>query len=89
MTVTKEDKTNLIEKFRKHPSDSGSPEVQIALLTERINNLNEHLKLNKHDFHSRQGLFKMVGQRRRLLNYLVREDIGRYRSVLVELKLRK
>ena len=89
MAVTKEDKTGLIEKFRQHGKDTGSPEVQIALLTTRINNLNEHLKIYKHDFHSRQGLFKMVGKRRRLLNYLSREDIERYRKILGELKLRK
>ena len=89
MAVTKEDKAVLVEKFSKHSKDTGSPEVQIAILTTRINNLNEHLKINKHDFHSRQGLFKMVGKRRRLLNYLSREDIERYRKVLVELKLRK
>ncbi|MBU1023751.1 30S ribosomal protein S15 [bacterium] len=89
MAVTKEDKAELVEKFSKHSKDTGSPEVQIAILTKKINNLNEHLKINRHDFHSRQGLFKMVGKRRRLLNYLSREDIERYRKVLVELKLRK
>ena len=89
MVVLKEDRTKIVEKFRLNPKDTGSAEVQVALLTERINNLNEHLKANKHDFHSRQGLFKLVGRRRRLLNYLSREDIERYRKVLAELKLRK
>jgi small subunit ribosomal protein S15 len=89
LTVTKEDKTELVKKFSKNAKDTGSAEVQVALLTTRINNLNEHLKLNKHDFHSRQGLFSMVGRRRRLLNYLSREDVERYRKILAELNLRK
>ena len=76
-------------KFRRNPKDTSSAEVQIAILTMQVNNLNEHLKLNKHDFHSRQGLYKMVGKRRRLLNYLAREDIERYRKILTDLSLRK
>lgn len=89
MAVTKEMKTEIINRFRRHPKDTSSTEVQIALLTMRINNLNEHLKENKHDYHSRQGLYKMVGKRRRLLNYLASQDVERYRKVLQELNLRK
>ena len=89
MTVTHDEKTEIIKKYSKHSKDTGSAEVQVALLTSRINNLNEHLKTHKHDFHSRQGLFKMVGRRRRLLNFLAREDIERYRKVLADLNLRK
>ncbi len=72
-----------------HEGDTGSPEVQIALLTERINHLNEHLKVNKKDHHSRRGLLKMVGQRRGLLNYLKEKDIERYRAIVASLNLRK
>ena len=75
-------KQEIIEKFALHEGDTGSPEVQIALLTERINHLNEHLKLHKKDHHSRRGLLKMVGQRRGLLNYLKEKDIERYRAIL-------
>ena len=82
-------KQEIIEKFQLHEGDTGSPEVQIALLTERINHLNEHLKEHKNDHHSRRGLLKMVGQRRGLLNYLKETDIERYRNILNELKLRK
>ena len=82
-------KQELIEKYRIHESDTGSPEVQIALLTERINHLNEHLKIHKKDYHSRRGLLKMVGRRRNLLNYLMNRDIERYREVIARLKLRK
>ena len=89
MAITNEEKTELVKKYNKHPKDTGSTEVQVALLTSRINNLNEHLKTHQHDFHSRQGLFKMVGRRRRLLNYLAKQDIERYRKLLAELKLRK
>lgn len=89
MAVTNEDKSVIQKKYSKHPKDTGSTEIQVALLTSQINNLNEHLKANKHDFHSRQGLFKMVGKRRRLLNYLASEDIQRYRQLLAELNLRK
>ena len=73
-------KQELIETYRVHETDTGSPEVQIAILTERINHLNEHLKENKNDHHSRRGLLKMVGQRRRLLDYLIKKDITRYRD---------
>ena len=82
-------KQEIIEKFQLHEGDTGSPEVQIALLTERINHLNEHLKEHKNDHHSRRGLLKMGGQRRGLLNYLKETDIERYRNILNELNLRK
>lgn len=82
-------KTEIIEQYGRHEGDTGSPEVQIALLTERINHLNEHLKLNKKDHHSRRGLLKMVGQRRGLLNYLKDKDIERYRAIVASLGLRK
>ncbi len=82
-------KQEIIEKFQLHEGDTGSPEVQIALLTDRINHLNEHLQLHKKDHHSRRGLLKMVGQRRGLLNYLKDTDIERYRKILEQLNLRK
>ena len=82
-------KQEIIEKYARHEGDTGSPAVQIALLTERINHLNEHLKLHKKDHHSRRGLLKMVGQRRGLLNYLKEKDIERYRAILASLNLRK
>ena len=82
-------KQEIIEKYARHEGDTGSPEVQIALLTERINHLNEHLKLHKKDHHSRRGLLKMVGQRRGLLNYLKEKDDARYRAILASLNLRK
>lgn len=82
-------KQEIIEKHALHEGDTGSPEVQIALLTERINHLNEHLKLNKKDHHSRRGLLKMVGKRRGLLNYLKEKDIERYRAIVAALNLRK
>jgi small subunit ribosomal protein S15 len=87
--LTPEQKQQLIEKYRLHDSDTGSPEVQIAILTERINYLTEHLKEHKKDHHSRRGLLKMVGQRRGLLNYLRDNDIARYRIILEKLNLRK
>ena len=83
------EKAEIIAKYAVHEGDTGSPEVQIALLTERINHLNEHLKLNKKDHHSRRGLLKMVGQRRGLLNYLKEKDIERYRAIIASLNLRK
>ena len=83
------EKQEIIEKFALHEGDTGSPEVQIALLTDRINHLNEHLKINKKDHHSRRGLLKMVGRRRGLLNYLKEKDIERYRAILASLNLRK
>ncbi len=89
MSLTKEEKQALIREFRLHPSDTGSPEVQIALLTKRINQLTEHLKVHKKDHNSRVGLLKMVGRRRRLLNYLMKKDINRYRQILEKLRLRK
>ena len=82
-------KQEIITKYGRNPQDTGSPEVQIALLTERINLLTEHLKNNKKDHHSRTGLLKLVGQRRGLLNYLKDKDIVKYRELLVELGLRK
>ena len=87
--ITKERKQELINKFGRTPNDTGSPEVQIALLTERINELTEHLKANKNDHHSRRGLLKMVGQRRGLLAYLKKIDIERYRAIVEGLGLRK
>lgn len=86
--MNKEKKTELIDRYKTHDGDTGSPEVQVALLTERINHLNEHLKEHKHDYHSRRGLLKMVGQRRGLLNYLSKKDIERYRTLIAELGLR-
>ncbi|MBQ3226892.1 MAG: 30S ribosomal protein S15 [Clostridia bacterium] len=82
-------KQEIIKKYAIHEGDTGSPEVQIAILTERINHLNEHLKVFKKDHHSRRGLLKMVGQRRGLLNYLTKVDIDRYRAIIEKLNLRK
>ena len=82
-------KADTIAEYRTHPTDTGSPEVQIALLTDRINHLTEHLKSHKKDHHSRRGLLMLVGQRRRLLDYLKRCDINRYRQLILELGLRK
>ncbi|CAB1243851.1 30S ribosomal protein S15 [Clostridium sp. MT-14] len=82
-------KDAIMKKYARHEGDTGSPEVQIALLTERINHLNEHLKIHKKDHHSRRGLLMMVGKRRGLLNYLIRQDIERYRAIIKELNLRK
>ena len=82
-------KQEIIETYQLHDGDTGSAEVQIALLTERINHLNEHLKLHKKDHHSRRGLLMMVGRRRGFLNYLVKKDINRYRKIIEELNLRK
>ena len=84
-----ENKQNIIASARVHDTDTGSPEVQVALLTARINHLTEHLKANKNDHHSRRGLLKMVGQRRNLLNYLMRVDIERYRTIIAKLGIRK
>jgi small subunit ribosomal protein S15 len=78
-----------VEEFRRHPNDSGSPDVQIARLTERINHLSEHLRVHAKDFHSRRGLLKMVGQRRRLLTYLSTHDLARYRAIVERLGLRR
>ena len=84
-----ENKQTIIESARVHENDTGSPEVQVALLTARINHLNEHLKDNKNDHHSRRGLLKMVGRRRNLLAYLKKTDIERYRALIAKLGLRK
>ncbi|WP_129597028.1 30S ribosomal protein S15 [Anaerophilus nitritogenes] len=84
-----EQKQTIIGEYKVHETDTGSPEVQIALLTNRINELNEHLKIHKKDHHSRRGLLKMVGKRRNLLNYLTDKDIERYRSIIQKLGLRK
>jgi small subunit ribosomal protein S15 len=87
--LSKERKTDIIDRFKKHEGDTGSPEVQIAILTEQINVLTEHLKFHKKDHHSRRGLLKMVGRRRRLLNYLQKIEVERYRTVVKDLGLRK
>jgi small subunit ribosomal protein S15 len=87
--ITQEEKNRIIEQFSRHDNDTGSPEVQIALLTKRIEELTEHLKMHKNDHHSRRGLYKMIGQRRGLLNYLMKKDIERYRTLIQELGLRR
>ena len=87
--MVKERKIEIIEKFATHEGDTGSPEVQVALLTERINELNGHLQIHKKDHHSRRGLLKMVGQRRSLLRYLKAKDLGRYNTLIQSLGLRK
>mgnify|MGYP002945960821 CR=1 FL=1 len=87
--IQKEKKTQVILENATHEGDTGSPEVQIAILTARINELTEHLRVHKHDNHSRRGLLKMVGQRRSLLNYLIKVDIERYRAIIAELGIRK
>ena len=87
--MTKEQKQEIIKTYATHEGDTGSPEVQIAVLTTRINELNEHLKVHKNDHHSRRGLLKMVGHRRNLLAYLQKNDIERYRSIVKRLGLRK
>ncbi|MEA1960013.1 MAG: 30S ribosomal protein S15 [Bacillota bacterium] len=89
MALSQERKNEIIQSFQVHENDTGSPEVQIAILTERINYLNEHLKANKKDHHSRRGLLKMVGQRRSLLEYLKKNDFERYRSIVTRLGLRR
>ncbi len=87
--LTKEVKSQIMAEYATHEGDTGSPEVQIAVLTHRINELTEHLKANNHDHHSRRGLLKMVGHRRNLLAYLQKKDIERYRSIVARLGLRK
>lgn len=87
--MTKERKQEIIKKYGRNENDTGSPEVQIALLTERINHLTEHLRTHKKDHHSRRGLLMMVGKRRGLLNYLIKTDIERYRKIIAELGIRK
>ena len=89
MTLTPDSKQEIINKFRLHENDSGSPEVQIALLTAKIDYLTEHFRIHKTDHHSRRGLLRMVGQRRRLLEYLKNNEIERYRTIVKELGLRK
>jgi small subunit ribosomal protein S15 len=89
MPLRKEQKTEIMQKYGKTPTDSGSPEVQIALLTLRINELSPHFEKNKKDHHSRYGLLKMVGKRRKLLEYLQEKSVDRYRKILQELELRK
>lgn len=89
MAISKERKQEIINEFKIHETDTGSPEVQIAILTEEINNLNEHLRIHKKDHHSRRGLLKMVGRRRNLLAYLRRKDIQRYRELINKLGLRR
>jgi small subunit ribosomal protein S15 len=87
--MQKDQKTSIIESNRTHENDTGSPEVQVAILTERINQLTEHLKVHAHDNHSRRGLYKMIGKRRSLLDYLARKDIERYRALIAKLGIRK
>ena len=87
--MLKEEKEAIIKEYATHEGDTGSPEVQIALLTKRINDLTEHLKTHKKDHHSRRGLFKMIGQRRSLLSYLTKVDIERYRAIIARLGIRK
>jgi small subunit ribosomal protein S15 len=89
MPLTKEQSQGIIKRFGKSPNDSGSPEVQVALLTTRINDLSEHFAKNVKDNHSRQGLLRMVGKRRKLLDYLQKKSVDRYRKVIQELDLRK
>ena len=87
--ISKEMKSQIIEKYKRDEKDTGSPEVQIAILTARITELTEHLKIHKKDNHSRRGLLKMVGKRRNLLNYLAKKDVNRYREIVKQLGLRK
>ncbi|MEE1279316.1 MAG: 30S ribosomal protein S15 [Oscillospiraceae bacterium] len=87
--LLKEEKTSIIQNNKLSENDTGSPEVQIAILTKRINDLTEHLKVHKNDHHSRRGLLKMVGKRRNLLNYLIKKDIERYRAIIAKLGIRK
>ena len=89
MTLTTDNKKDIVGRFKQHDSDTGSPEVQIALLTERITYLTDHVKIHKKDHHSRRGLLKMVGQRRGLLKYLMKKDVERYRAIIAKLGLRK
>jgi len=89
LTLLKEDKQNIIEKFKIHESDTGSAAVQVALITTRINMLNEHLKSNKKDHHSRRGLVMLVGKRKRLIDYIKKNDLSSYKKLIKELGLRK
>lgn len=87
--IRKDEKTAVIEANRTHATDTGSPEVQIAILTARINEITEHLRMHKHDNHSRRGLYKMIGKRRKLLDYLANKDVERYRALIAKLGIRK
>ena len=87
--IRKDEKTAVIEANRTHETDTGSPEVQVAILTARINELTEHLRVHKQDNHSRRGLYKMIGKRRKLLDYLAKKDIERYRALIAKLGIRK
>ena len=89
MALSVDQKTDIIKKYQQHEGDTGSPAVQVALLTERINELTGHFKLHAKDFHSRRGLLMLVGQRRRLLNYIKKNDIQAYRELIADLNLRK
>ena len=89
MVLTPEVKKEIVDQFKLHQKDTGSPEVQIALLSKRISYLTDHFKINKKDHHSRRGLLKLVGQRRRLLNYLKKTDVKRYKNIIKELGIRK
>ena len=89
LPIRKDEKTAVIEANRTHPTDTGSPEVQIAILTARIQELTEHLKIHTHDNHSRRGLLKMVGKRRKMLDYLAKKDVERYRAIIAKLGIRK
>ena len=89
MVFTTEEKKSLIEKYKQHATDTGSPEVQIGLLTHRISYLTEHLQVHKKDYHSRRGLLMLVGKRRRLLNYVKNNDVTRYRTIIDDLGLRR
>ncbi len=89
MPLARETKAEIIEKFKRGENDTGSPEVQVALMTQRINDLTEHFKTHKHDHHSRRGLFLLAGQRRRLLNWLKKTDVERYRALIAQLGIRK
>ncbi|MGK2349307.1 30S ribosomal protein S15 [Actinomyces sp. W5033] len=89
MSISAERKTELIAEYATHEGDTGSPEVQVAVLSERIKNLTEHFKTHTHDHHSRRGLYLLIGKRRRLLDYLMKEDIERYRSLIARLGIRR
>ena len=89
MALTKEEKQKIVKQYARNEKDTGSTEIQIAILTQEINDLTDHLKVHTHDFHSRRGLLKKVGQRRSLLNYLFKEDVKRYRELIKKLGLRK
>lgn len=87
--ISKDNKQAIITDYQRHEGDTGSPEVQVAILTKRISELTDHLRVHKNDHHSRRGLYKLIGQRRGLLNYLMKKDIGRYRTLIEQLGLRR